>query len=177
MGSCQGPTPLSSWSEVLVNTPLHTLALHAQQGDTAVSQYYDVGDQTLWNPSNGASQLFLRQVAVFEAELDLPSGVGPMRADECQIDPVDFKAFVDALLVRHRGTNHAVLIALSEGFVVTVLVLAERAGVEVTWKSASSTAGHKHRDVQVPESPAPDEERWAAALREKARELDRFMAR
>ncbi|WP_245985008.1 DUF6086 family protein, partial [Streptomyces tateyamensis] len=34
-----------------------------------MSQYYNMGDETLWNPSNGASRLFLRQVAVFEEEL------------------------------------------------------------------------------------------------------------
>ncbi|MEV7247468.1 DUF6086 family protein [Streptomyces cyaneofuscatus] len=31
--------------------------------------------------------MFQRQVAVFEAELELPSGIGPMENDECQITP------------------------------------------------------------------------------------------
>lgn len=53
-----------------------------------MSQYYDMGDQTLWNPSNGASRLFMSQVSVYQAELGLPSGIGPMQADECQIDPL-----------------------------------------------------------------------------------------
>jgi hypothetical protein len=43
-----------------------------------MSQYFDMGEETLWNPSNGASRLFQRQVAVFESELGLPSGIGPM---------------------------------------------------------------------------------------------------
>ncbi|MFD7165414.1 DUF6086 family protein [Streptomyces violascens] len=51
-----------------------------------------------------------------------------MQADACQIDPVVFKEFVDALLVWHRNTSHPVLAALSEGFVAAVLVLAERGG-------------------------------------------------
>ncbi|MFF8785063.1 DUF6086 family protein [Streptomyces sp. NPDC015125] len=142
-----------------------------------MSQYYDMGDQTLWNPSNGVSRLFLRQVALYEAELALSSGVGPMDADECQIDPSDFTAFVDALLARHRNTGHGVMIALSEGFVATVLVLAQRAGIEVGWKAGKCTTGDDFRDVQVPAPPAPDQEVWAAALRQKARELDRFMVR
>ncbi|MEG9552478.1 MULTISPECIES: DUF6086 family protein [Streptomyces griseus group] len=41
-------------------------------------QYLDMGDETLWNPSNGASRMFQRQVAIFEVELALPSGIGPM---------------------------------------------------------------------------------------------------
>ncbi|PBC86909.1 MULTISPECIES: DUF6086 family protein [unclassified Streptomyces] len=112
-----------------------------------MSQYYDMGDQTLWNPSNGVSRLFLRQVALHEEELALPSGIGPMDADECRIDPTDFTAFVDALLARHRHTGHAVMIALSEGFVATVLVLAERAGIEVDWKAADRATGDGLRDV------------------------------
>ncbi|MEU8927961.1 DUF6086 family protein, partial [Kitasatospora sp. NPDC048545] len=64
-----------------------------------MSQYYDLGDETLWNTSNGASRLFLRQVAVFEAEIGLPSGIGSMEADECQIDPAVLEVFVNALLL------------------------------------------------------------------------------
>ncbi|MER0484917.1 DUF6086 family protein [Streptomyces sp. Edi2] len=142
-----------------------------------MSQYYDMGDQTLWNPSSGVSRLFLRQVALYEAELALPSGVGPMDADECQIDPTDFTAFVGALLARHHDTSHTVMVALSEGFVATVLVLAQRAGIEVDWEAADCTAVDGLRDVQVPVPPAPGREVWAVALRQKARELDRYMVR
>jgi hypothetical protein len=41
-----------------------------------MSMYFDIGDETLWNPSNGAGRLFLWQVEVFEAELGLPPGTG-----------------------------------------------------------------------------------------------------
>ncbi|MFG2891040.1 DUF6086 family protein [Streptomyces sp. NPDC048248] len=132
-----------------------------------MSQYYDVGDRTLWNPSGGVSRLFMSQVSVCQAELGLPSGIGPMRADECQIDPVRFAAFVDALLAWHRRASHPVMAALSEGFVTTVVVLAERAGIEVKWQSAGpARAGG--RDLS--------EEAWAAAVQQKSRELGRFMA-
>ncbi|WP_323178740.1 DUF6086 family protein [Streptomyces sp. NBC_01381] len=66
----------------------------------------------------------MSQVSVYQAELGLSSGIGPMHTDECQIDPLVFKAFVDALLAWHRRASHAVMAALSEGFVATVLVLA-----------------------------------------------------
>ncbi|MFI2430763.1 DUF6086 family protein [Streptomyces sp. NPDC018693] len=42
-----------------------------------MSMYFELGDETLWNPSNGVGRLFLRQVEVFEAELKLPSGNQP----------------------------------------------------------------------------------------------------
>lgn len=141
-----------------------------------MSQFYDMGDQTLWNPSNGASRLFMSQVSVYQAELGLPSGIGSMQADECQIDPLVFKEFVDALLRWHRRTSHAVMAALSEGFVATVLVLAERAGIEVNWPPAGFAEYGGLKDVQAPAAPVFSEGAWAAALQYKSRELGRFMA-
>ncbi|MFF4954995.1 DUF6086 family protein [Streptomyces chattanoogensis] len=141
-----------------------------------MSQYYDMGEQTLWNPSSGASRLFMSQLSVYEAELGLPSGIGPMQADECQIDPVMFKAFVHALLAWHWRTSHAVMAALSEGFVATVLVLAERADIEVKWQPAGVAEVCGLSDVQVPTAPDSSEEAWAAALQQKSRKLSRFMA-
>ncbi|MFE0511103.1 DUF6086 family protein [Streptomyces sp. NPDC058964] len=146
-----------------------------------MSQYFDMGDETLWNPSNGASRLFQRQVAAFEAELGIPSGIGPMENDECQIDPVVFGTFADALLAQHRRTSHAVMLALSEGFTTAVLVLAERAGTRIDWARLEAPPEGPLADVQVPAaagmSVPAEGGAWGAALREKARELGRRMPR
>ncbi|MFC8981149.1 DUF6086 family protein [Streptomyces sp. NPDC057411] len=146
-----------------------------------MSQYFDMGDETLWNPSNGASRMFQRQVAVFEAELELPSGIGPMENDECQISPDTFEAFVNALLAKHRRTSHAIWLALSEGFTATVLVLAERAGIKVDWARHGAAPEAPLEDVQVSTGvgmSAPAEgAAWAAGLRERAQELGRRMPR
>ncbi|MBM9504368.1 DUF6086 family protein [Actinacidiphila acididurans] len=145
-----------------------------------MSQYFELGEQTLWNPSNGAARLFLRQVSVFEAELGLPSGIGPMRNDDCQIDPAALKTFVDALLRQYFLTSHRILIALSEGFIATVLVLAERAGVEAGWPTDSDAPEDDRRDVQVP-ADASDGTAGAhlrlGRLRVMSHELSRFMGR
>ncbi|MFE9399889.1 DUF6086 family protein [Streptomyces flavidovirens] len=117
----------------------------------------------------------MSQVSVYQAELSMRSGIGPMQADECQIDPVVFKAFVYALLAWHRRTSHAVMAALSEGFVATVLVLAERAGIEVNWQSAGFAEDGGLKDVLVPTATDSAEAAWAA-LQQKSRELGRFMA-
>ncbi|MFC9031015.1 DUF6086 family protein [Streptomyces arboris] len=124
-----------------------------------MSQYYDMGDRTLWNPSQGVSLLFAAQVAAHEAAVGLPSGIGPMESDECQIDPVAFAAFAGALLTWRSRSLHPVRAALSDGFLATVLALAERGGIEVEWPPA-----------------APAEGGWRAELRQKARELHRHMA-
>ncbi|MGW6742456.1 DUF6086 family protein [Streptomyces sp. NPDC055025] len=139
-----------------------------------MSQYFDIGEKTLWNPSSGVSHLFQRQVEIFEAELKLSSGIEPMRNDECQIDPATFETFVNALLV-HRRTSHTVLVALSEGFTATVLVLAERAGIRVDWTQLSATPEDAAERVQVSAAVgvrAPSVGRsWGAGLREKVQEL------
>lgn len=150
-----------------------------------MSQYFDIGDETLWNPSNGASRMFQRQVVVFEAELKLPSGIGPMENDECQISPDTFEVFVNALLAKHRRTSHAIWLALAEGFTATALVLAERAGIKVDWALLGATPEAEMADVQVStvtglSAPAEAEAEagaWAAGLRRKARELGRRMPR
>ncbi|GFE12633.1 hypothetical protein Sgleb_06800 [Streptomyces glebosus] len=147
----------------------------------AMSQYFGMGEETLWNPSNGAARLFLRQIAVFEAELGLPSGVGPMENDECQVDPVALGAFANALLAQHQRTRHAIVLALSEGFLATLLVLAERAGAEVGWTPADNAQDDGLRDLQVsphPRTPAPSAKKaHGGQLRTKMQELARFMAR
>ncbi|MFB6805606.1 DUF6086 family protein [Streptomyces sp. NPDC056387] len=48
--------------------------------------------------------MFLHHVAAFEAELQLPTDVGPTGNDERRIDPAAFEAFVYAQPTRHRGT-------------------------------------------------------------------------
>ncbi|MFE7550899.1 DUF6086 family protein [Streptomyces gardneri] len=146
-----------------------------------MSQYFDLGDETLWNPSNGASRMFQRQVAVFEAELELPSGIAPMENDECQISPDTFEIFVNALLAKHRGSGHAIWLALSEGFIAIVLVLAERAGIKVDWARHGAASEAPLEDVQVSAvtgMSVPAEGRaWAAGLREEARRLGGRMPR
>ncbi|PWI17029.1 hypothetical protein DI272_24835 [Streptomyces sp. Act143] len=138
-----------------------------------MSQYFDVGDETLWNPSNGAARLFLRHVRLYEEELGVPSGFGPMENDECKIDPAAFEPYVNALLDLHDRTRHSIIDALSEGFVATVLVLAERAGVEVR-PSVTTDRLTGLTDIQVP---LPDAQDRAVRLRERAGLLRRGMPR
>ncbi|GGL89698.1 hypothetical protein GCM10010129_36940 [Streptomyces fumigatiscleroticus] len=123
-----------------------------------MSQFFDLGDETLWCPSTGAARLILRYVRVFEDETGVPSGLGPMENDECQIDPAAFEVFVNALLEWQEGRSHRVIDALSEGFTATVLALARRARVEVR-------------------PPAPGEQVWFRRVRAWADELERGMSR
>ncbi|MGW5639465.1 DUF6086 family protein [Streptomyces sp. NPDC003832] len=136
-----------------------------------MSMYFDMGDETLWNPSSGAGRLFLRQLAVFEAELGLPSGIGQGRhwgdPDTLEVDPRRYAEFTRALVDRHCRTGHSVILALSEGFVATALALARRAGFEVPLPAPESGPADPRTASAAP----------ATALDDRARELDRSMAR
>ncbi|WTO37221.1 DUF6086 family protein [Streptomyces achromogenes] len=153
-----------------------------------MSMYFDIGDETLWNPSNGAGRLFLRQVEVFEAELKLPSGIGPGKyagdPDTLAVDPAVYAEFARGLVAWHCRTGHAVITALSEGFVATAVALARRAGIDVKLSDVEMPdAGSGHvcggiqSDVQVPGNPRTTSAAAVAALDTRAREMDRWMAR
>ncbi len=161
--------------------PAATLTCRGQLKGDAMSQYFNLGDETLWNPSNGASRMFQRQIALFEDELGIPSGIGPMENDECEIAPAAFEAFVHALLARRRRTNHTVLLALCEGFTVTVLVLAERAGIKVDPSQLEADPEGPFEDVQIfavtARSALTESGARVNELREKVRELGRHMPR
>ncbi|MFF3018934.1 DUF6086 family protein [Streptomyces sp. NPDC057939] len=146
-----------------------------------MSQLFLLGDDCLWNPSNGAARLFQRHVALFEAELDLPSGIGELANDESEITPELLEVFVNALLARHRRTGHAIALALSEGFTATVLVLAERAGIRVNWALLAAGCEPPFQDVQVSAGTGLSVPvygvAWADGLRARARELGGRMPR
>jgi hypothetical protein len=95
-----------------------------------------------------------------------------MQADECQVDVEQFSTFAEALLTYRATSNHQILHALTDGFVITVLALAERAGVEVR---PSRFNGHRH-DLQVGSRQAPSVE-TEDELRQRAHAMLRFMPR
>ncbi|MFJ6084990.1 DUF6086 family protein [Streptomyces sp. NPDC092369] len=148
-----------------------------------MSKYFDMGDETLWNPSNGAGRLFLKQTEVFEAELETPSGIGPGKhwgdPDTLAVDQAAYAEFVRALVAWHCRTSHTVILALSEGFVATALALARRAGIEVPMPEPVSgdVSGGVRYDIQAPGNPLGTTAAVVEALETRAREMDRWMAR
>ncbi|MFJ4787734.1 DUF6086 family protein [Streptomyces sp. NPDC088794] len=144
---------------------------------------FDMGDETLWEPSNGAGRLFLRQVEVFEAELKLPSGIGQGKhwgdPDTLEVDPAAYAEFVRGLVTWHCRTGHTVILALSEGFVATALALARRADIEVPMPETVSgdVSGGVRHDIQAPGNPQGTTAAVVDALETRAREMDHWMAR
>ncbi|MFG3580707.1 DUF6086 family protein [Micromonospora chersina] len=112
-----------------------------------MSQYFQVGDLVLWNPSNRVAELFVRTGNAVAELVDTPTGIGPMQADEYDIDLDVFADFVDALVAQYLSSSHTILRSLLEGFTATALVLVDRAGRSVP--SLQATATLDPRDVSV----------------------------
>ncbi|MFD4561597.1 DUF6086 family protein [Streptomyces sp. NPDC058469] len=148
-----------------------------------MSMYFNAGDETLWNPSSAAGRLFLRQLEVFEAELNLPSGIGQGKywgdPDTLEVDPAAYAEFVRALVAWHFRTGHSVIRALSEGFAATAVALARRAGIEVEIPEPESGLmdGGIHLGIQDPGTPRTTSAAVVTTLDTRAREMDRSMAR
>ncbi|MET7807041.1 DUF6086 family protein [Micromonospora chersina] len=112
-----------------------------------MSQYFQAGDLVLWNPSNRVAELFVRTGNALAELVDRPTGIGPMQADEYDIDLDAFADFVDALVAQYLSSSHTILRSLLEGFTATALVLVDRAGRSVP--SLQATATLDPRDVPV----------------------------
>ena len=139
-----------------------------------VSQYFRVGQQVLWNPSNGVAELFVHTAQTLAHIQDVPSGIGDMDADEYEIDPDSLSAFVNALVGRYVASHHPILRALLEGFVATAMVLVDRAGRDTP--ALDDPPPLELRDVSISTAgmaPRAD----AARLRRLAQEHARAMPR
>ncbi|HEX6686718.1 MAG TPA: DUF6086 family protein [Candidatus Limnocylindrales bacterium] len=112
-----------------------------------VSQYFRAGDRILWNPSNRAAELFIHMADVAARIAERPTGIRDEHADEYEVDPAQFEAFVDALTRRYLSSSHPVVRTLLEGFIATALVLVDRAGGTVS--ALSEVPVLDQRDVPV----------------------------
>lgn len=99
----------------------------------------------------------------------MPSGVGLMETARCQVDAVVFAGFVDAPLAWHGEVRNAVMAALLEGFVGTILSVTGRA-------SRHRPAAERAEGACVGAVPGSCGWEWTAALRRKSREFARYMA-
>jgi hypothetical protein len=112
-----------------------------------MSQYFRVGSQVVWNPSNRVAELFVRTSEAIAPLVDLPTGIGPMRAGDYDVAPDAFVAFVEAVTKTYLSSSHPVLRSLLEGFLGTSLVMVGRAGHSVSALEEPATLDP--RDVSV----------------------------
>jgi hypothetical protein len=113
----------------------------------SVSQYFQVNDLVLWNPSNRVAELFVRTSEAICPLVATPTGIGATGADAYEVDLDVFVDFVDALVKQYLSSSHPILRSLLEGFLATALVLVHRAGRTVP--SLYAPTGLDPRDVSV----------------------------
>ncbi|WP_243709371.1 DUF6086 family protein [Micromonospora sp. 15K316] len=121
-----------------------------------MSQYFQVGELVLWNPSHTVAQLFARMTEAMVPVAGCPSGVGPdIGRDEYEVDPDIFAAFVDALTMRYLSTNHPILTAMLEGYLPAALVMVRRSGRDLPALERQIARGSRdvslNRDVFDPD--------------------------
>ena len=89
---------------------------------------FDLGDEVLWWPSNLPARLFEGHAESIATALKIPSGLGEIIEDECEVDLPTFEAFIAAVTARYEETTHPIVRALVFAFIPTAQVLIERAG-------------------------------------------------
>jgi uncharacterized protein DUF6086 len=120
-----------------------------------MSTTFHTGGDVVWSPSNQVARLFTGQAAVITSVFAVPSGLGDIIEDECEIDPSAFAAFLTAILHQYQAATHPILRSLIVGFLGTALVLADRAG------------------LPLPEQPQDQLTAWVALREQQARYMSR----
>lgn len=138
-----------------------------------VSKDFKIGDETLWNPSNGVADLFVRTADALAQAEGVSTGIEPMLIrDEYWINADEFTAFVDVLVRRYIGSRHPILRSLIEGFTATALVIVERAGRDIGELSNPSPPDWRDVSVGTTGLAAPgDAERLRELRQESARAM------
>ncbi|WP_433475461.1 DUF6086 family protein [Spirillospora sp. CA-142024] len=93
-----------------------------------MSQYFQNGDDVLWNPATRVAGLFMDMAAAHARLLGTPSGLGPMEFDECQVDVPVFAAFTDAVIRDYARSHHMIKRSMTAGFAATALAVARFGG-------------------------------------------------
>ena len=120
-----------------------------------MSCLFEVGETTLWSPSNTIARLFKGQVEAVAAAYHVNSGLGEIIDDECQIDLTTFEKFVAEAMRQYGHATHPILKSLTVSVISTASVLVERA------------------EGQLPEQQPEQATAWAQLRSEMARYMPR----
>jgi hypothetical protein len=95
-----------------------------------VSCFFEVDEETVWNPSTASGRLFVGCARAMEEFCGADSGVSDIVDDESTVDADVFREFYGRLATLVGGTKNVVVHALTGEFLVMCAVLLERAGVD-----------------------------------------------
>jgi hypothetical protein len=93
-----------------------------------VSYVFDVGDETVWSPSLRTGRLFVGLTRYLAELTGRPTGLDTIADDMYEIEVEPFQSLVNAVYEDFRSTEHLVYRGQLRGWLLTSLVLLERAG-------------------------------------------------
>ncbi|MFC9622230.1 DUF6086 family protein [Streptomyces sp. NPDC056930] len=105
-----------------------------------MSYPFELGGETLWDAGYHSGQLYASLARGAAEFLEMPSGLTPNRQGGCDVEPVSFQAFVEALYGIYSSTGNEVLHRLAQGLLVTSLVLLDRAEGAITLRPPHAAA-------------------------------------
>jgi hypothetical protein len=97
-----------------------------------LSYPFEYGNETPWDAGYHSGQLYASFVQGAAEFLEVPSGLTPTREGGCEVDPAALQEFTARLYRLYSSTNSDVLRGLTQGLLVTSLVLMERVGTAIT---------------------------------------------
>jgi hypothetical protein len=93
-----------------------------------VSYIFDVGDKTVWSPSLRTGRLYVGLTRCIADITDQPTGLNAVADDMYEIEIEAFQTLVNAVYQDFRSTDHPVYRGQLRGWLLTSLVLLQRAG-------------------------------------------------
>jgi hypothetical protein len=106
----------------------------------AMSCLFKTDGKVLWNPSNTVARLFKGQAEAAAVAFDVPSGIGAIIEDECEIELQAFERFLTELVKQYADATHPILRSLTSGLIAISSVLVERTDGQGTKNGANDTA-------------------------------------
>jgi hypothetical protein len=95
-----------------------------------VSVFFEVGDETVWNPANRIARLYVGMLEAAAEVLGLPTGLEVTEPDTYGIDVARFEALVKKMVAEYANAGSAVLRMLLGAVLPPSIRVLEHAGVQ-----------------------------------------------
>jgi hypothetical protein len=96
-----------------------------------MSYIFDIGDETIWSPSLRTGRLYIGLTNCIADLEGRPSGLVANAEDMYALEPEAFQSLVEAVYANFFSTDHHVYRGQLRGWLLTSLVLLQRAGSDL----------------------------------------------
>ncbi|MDN3351355.1 DUF6086 family protein [Actinomadura sp. DC4] len=96
-----------------------------------MSYIFDIGDETIWSPSLRTGRLYVGLTTCIADLEGRPSGLVANAEDMYALEPGEFRSLVEAVHANFFSTEHQVYRGQLRGWLMTSLVLLQRAHLDL----------------------------------------------